>query len=84
MRLSAVWGSSGGGKSTVALALGAAFARRKEDCLILSTDSGCPSLPLYLPRTTELNGNHSIGSLLEQKTMSEGSLKNRIHRHPKS
>lgn len=84
MKLTAVWGSSGGGKSTVALALAATFVREKEDTLVIGMDSCTPSLPVYLPRTTDLTGNQSIGSLLEQKTITESALKDRIHRHPKS
>lgn len=84
MRLTAVWGSSGGGKSTVALALAASFAHRKKDTLVIGMDSCTPSLPVYLPRSIGLTDNQSIGSLLEQKTIAESALKDRIHRHPKS
>ena len=84
MTLTAVWGSSGSGKSAVALALGAALARRKEDTLIISTDGCTPALPVYLPRNNGLAASNSIGGLLELQNLTEGSLKGRIHRHPKS
>lgn len=84
MTLTAVWGSSGSGKSAVALALGAALARRKEDTLVICTDSCTPALPVYLPRSTALTASNSIGGLLELQSPSEASLKGRIHRHPKS
>lgn len=84
MKLTAIWGSSGGGKSTVALALGAALAGQKEDALIIGADACTPSLPLYLPGRTDLNVNHSLGGLLERANPTEGALKDHIHRHPKS
>lgn len=84
MTLTAVWGSSGSGKSTVALALGAVLAKRGEDTLVIGTDACTPSLALYLPNHTSLTPNHSIGGLLELTDPTEGSLKDRIHQHPKS
>ena len=84
MKMTEVWGSSGAGKTITALALGAAFAKQRKDTLILSTDTCTPALPLYLPRRTDLKSNNSIGGMLEEEHVTEASLKDRIHRHPKS
>lgn len=83
MYLIASWGSSGGGKSTVALAIASTLARRKRDVLLLSADGKTPALPMLLPTQT-LNGNNSIGPLLEDRELTEASLKNRMNQHPKS
>lgn len=82
MRLIAVWGSPGSGKTTVALALAAQLARRKRDILVLGTDNGVPSLPVYLPGVT-IPTSGSIGRALE-RTVSEETLKGRLHKHPRS
>ena len=84
MTLTAVWGSPDAGKTTVALALGAAWANQHKDVLILGVDACVPSLTQYLPRNNTLTDRHSIGGLLEAPTPTEAGLKDRIHRHPKS
>lgn len=84
MNLTIVWGSSGAGKTAVALSLAAALAKKHEDTLVISNDSRTPALPVYLPGNTGLIGANSLGALLEQPVVSEGTLKDRIHRHPKS
>lgn len=82
MRLIAVWGASGAGKTTLALTVAAELARRKQDVLVIGADNGTPCLPIYLP-TASLPSNASIGTALE-RTVTEASLKGRIHKHPKS
>lgn len=84
MNLITVWGSSGAGKTAVALSLAAALAKGREDVLVISNDTRTPSLPVYLPTCNTLTGANSIGGVLEQTTISESVLKDRIHRHPKS
>lgn len=79
----ASWGSSGSGKSTIALALAAQLAHRKHDVLLLSTDTKNPALPFYLPNS-KLDSRHSIGGLLELDHLIEAHLKDKIHKHPKS
>jgi MinD-like ATPase involved in chromosome partitioning or flagellar assembly len=83
MKLIAVWGSSGAGKTTVSLAL-AAVLSKNEDVLVISTEDRSPALPVYLPSVNNLNTNNSIGSLLDiPENISESSLKGRLHQHPK-
>ena len=83
MYLIASWGSSGAGKTTVALAAAAALAKRKREVLVISTDSRTPSLPVFLP-TVDLSPNQSIAELLTKTEITEAQLKGRIHKHPKS
>ena len=49
MYLISSWGSSGSGKTTVALALASAFAKRNADVLLLSAEMRTPLLPVLLP-----------------------------------
>ena len=84
MHLIASWGSSGAGKTTVALALAAAFASKKKDTLILSADTRTPSLPVLLPMVKDIDGNNSVGPLLAADKLTEAALKDRMVRHPKN
>lgn len=84
MRLIASWGSSGAGKTAVALALASALVKQKAEVLIIGADNRTPALPVYLPLTTALTGVNSLGSLLEKESITEANLKGRIHKHPKS
>lgn len=84
MFLIASWGSSGAGKTTVAMALASALAHRKKDVLILSSEMRTPELPVLLPTVTGLTGNHSIGPLLTMSEQTEAALKDRMIGHPKS
>lgn len=84
MFLIASWGSSGAGKTTVAVALASAFAQRKKDVLILSSEMRTPELPVLLPTVTGLTGNNSIGPILTATELTEAALKDRMIRHPKS
>lgn len=82
MKIVAVWGASGAGKTTLALAAAAELARRKRDVLVLGADNGAPCLPVYLPHSS-LSPAASIGPALEHPA-SEASLKDRLHKHPRS
>lgn len=84
MYLIASWGSSGAGKTTVSVALASAFARKKRDVLVISTDSRTPSLPVFLPSTQGLTTRNSVAELLSKKEFGEGQLKDRIVKHPQS
>lgn len=84
MFLIASWGSSGAGKTTVAVALASALAQRKKDVLILSSEMRTPELPVLLPTVTGLTGNNSIGPILTSTDLTEAALKDRMIRHPKS
>ncbi|MEA4894082.1 MAG: AAA family ATPase [Oscillospiraceae bacterium] len=83
MKTIASWGSSGAGKTTVALALAAQLAKTNPDTLVISMDSRTPALPVYLPGQN-LGALNSLGSLLETPNFIECGLKDKIHRQPKS
>ena len=84
MKIIASWGSSGGGKSTVALALAAQATSLKKDTLVICAESRTPALPVYLP-ASNLSAQNSLGSVLESSdNFTESILKDKIHRHPKS
>lgn len=84
MFLIASWGSSGAGKTTLAMALASVFAQRKKDVLVLSSEMRTPELPVLLPTVTGLTGNNSIGPILTATELTESVLKDRMIRHPKS
>lgn len=84
MHMIASWGSSGAGKTAVALALASAFAERKQDVLILSSDTRTPALPVLLPMVKDIDSRNSIGPLLGSSELTEAALKEKLIRHPKS
>lgn len=84
MHMIASWGSSGSGKTTVAMALATAFAEKKKDVLILSSDTRTPALPVLLPMVKDIDGRNSIGPLLVSKTLTEPALKEKLIRHPQN
>lgn len=84
MKITTVWGSSGSGKTTIALALAAQFVNHKEDSLVIGMDSRTPMLPVYLPNMRDLTRIHSLGAVLERPSVTEGDLKDRLLRHPQS
>lgn len=84
MRMIASWGSSGAGKTTVAMALAAAFAQKKKEVLVLSSEARTPALPVLLPMVKDIDGRNSIGPLLAAPEMTQAALKDRMIRHPKS
>lgn len=85
MYLIASWGSSGAGKTTVALALASVFAEQKKDVLILSTEMRTPELPVLLPTAAGLTSKNSIGPLLTgQQELTESMLKDKMIQHPGS
>jgi len=84
MKIIASWGSSGAGKTAIALALAAQFSKSKKDTLVISSESRTPALPVYLP-ARDFGAQNSLGSVLEcTDGFTEGALKDKIHRHPKN
>lgn len=83
VKMIASWGSSGGGKSTLAVALAAKLAKHNKNVVIIAADTKTPALPLFLPRM-DFSPTNSIGSMLTDMTMNYGGLKDKIHLHPKS
>lgn len=84
MYIIASWGSSGSGKTSIALALAAAFAQKRQDTLIVSSETRTPALPVILPMTKGIDGRNSIGPLLSAPVVNESELKDKMIRHPKS
>lgn len=82
MKLIASWGSSGAGKSTIALAVAAELVQRRKDVLVLGMDTRTPMLPVYLPEA-KLTAHNSLGAVFEQD-INEGALKDKMMRHPQS
>lgn len=84
MKVIASWGSSGAGKTTVALALAAQFAKLKKDTLVICSESRTPALPVYLP-ASDFGAQNSLGAVLESTDrFTESILKDKIHKHPKN
>lgn len=82
MKLIASWGSSGSGKTTIALATAAQLIRRHKDVLVIGMDTRTPMLPVYLPND-KLQRENSIGGVFEQE-ISEAALKDKMLPHPQS
>lgn len=84
MKMITVWGSSGAGKSTLSLGIATELAARHNDVLLISTCGRTPALPVFLPTEKNITGQNSIGPLLVSKDITEGSLKDKIIKHPNS
>lgn len=82
MKLIASWGSSGAGKTTIALAVAAELVRRRKDVLVIGMDTRTPMLPVYLPNAN-LDRKNSLGAVFEQE-ISEAALKDKMIPHPQS
>lgn len=76
-KLVSVYGSSGSGKSTIALSLAQALTVRKKNVVLLSADVQSPALPVWLPNQ-KFVPNNSLGMVLSANIISEGTLKDRI------
>jgi MinD-like ATPase involved in chromosome partitioning or flagellar assembly len=84
VKMIAAWGSSGSGKTTVALALAAALAKLKQNIIIISGDLSTPAMPVFIPTEQNLTAKHSLGALLTADKISFDTLKDKIHIHPNS
>lgn len=82
MKLIASWGSSGAGKTTIALAVAAQLIQRRKDVLVIGTDTRTPMLPVYLPNN-QLDRKNSLGGIFEQE-VTEAALKDKLLQHPQS
>lgn len=82
MKLIASWGSSGAGKTTMALAVAAELVQRRKDVLVLGMDTRTPMLPVYLPNA-KLTPINSLGAVFEQE-VKEAALKDKMLPHPQS
>lgn len=82
MKLIASWGSSGAGKTTMALAVAAELVQRRKDVLVMGMDTRTPMLPVYLPNA-KLTSANSLGAVFEQD-VTEAALKDKMLPHPQS
>jgi len=70
----AVWGSPGSGKSTVAVKLAKYLTDQKYNTVLVLCDMTAPMLPCICP-SSELDGEHSLGSILAAAHISESLIK---------
>lgn len=76
----AVWGSPGCGKTTVAVKLAKYLAEKKQDVVLLLADSTTPMIPCICP-PGELEGDHSLGSILVGNAITETLVKHNCNTH---
>jgi CO dehydrogenase nickel-insertion accessory protein CooC1 len=76
----AVWGSPGCGKTTVAVKLAKYLADRKKNVVLLLCDCTTPMLPCICP-PGDLEGDHSLGSILAANSITESLVKNNCNTH---
>ncbi len=81
-RMLAVWGSPGCGKTTVAVKLAACLAQQKKDVALLLCDMNTPMLPCICP-PGDLEGEHSLGSILAASHVSESLVRHNCVTHKK-
>ncbi len=73
----AVWGSPGSGKTTVAVKIAKYLADRKKNVVLLLCDMTAPMLPCICP-PSELEGEHSLGSILAATHVTEPLIKHNL------
>ena len=76
----AVWGSPGSGKTTTAVKLAKYLADKKKDVALLLCDSTTPMIPCICP-PGELEGDHSLGSILVANAITQTLLKQGCNTH---
>lgn len=83
MKMIAVWGASGSGKSTVSLAIAHYITNEmKKNTILISADRTSPMFSTFLP-TKEFKREYSLGAFLDGSINKE-NLKYKIHRHEKN
>jgi MinD-like ATPase involved in chromosome partitioning or flagellar assembly len=70
----AVWGSPGSGKTVAAVKLAKYLADQKRNTVLVLCDATAPMLPSVCP-PSELDGEHSLGSILAAAHVSEPLIK---------
>lgn len=73
----AVWGSPGSGKTTVAVKLAQYIASKKQNVVLVLCDMTAPMLPCICP-PSELDGEHSLGSVLAATHVTEPLVKHNL------
>lgn len=76
----AVWGSPGCGKTTVSVRLAKHLADKKKNVVLLLCDMTAPMLPCICP-PTDLEGEHSLGSILAAAHVTETLVKHHCNTH---
>lgn len=81
----AVWGSPGSGKTVTAVKIAKQLADRKKNVVLLLCDMTAPMLPCICP-PSELEGEHSLGSILAAAHVTEPLIKHNLvtlkkHKH---
>lgn len=81
----AVWGSPGSGKTVTAVKIAKHLADRKKNVVLLLCDMTAPMLPCICP-PSELEGEHSLGSILAAAHVTEPLIKHNLvtlkkHKH---
>ena len=67
-KMVAVWGSTGGGKTTTSIKVAKELAASKKNVIVVLCDDETPSLPLLLPNAVNYE---SLGDLLSQPTITQ-------------
>ena len=73
----AVWGSPGSGKTVTAVKIAKYLADRKKNVVLLLCDMTAPMLPCICP-PSELEGEHSLGSILAAAHVTEPLIKHNL------
>ena len=73
----AVWGSPGSGKTITAVKIAKHLADRKKNVVLLLCDMTAPMLPCICP-SSELDGEHSLGSILAATHVTEALIKHNL------
>lgn len=81
-KIISVWGSSGSGKSLVAVALAHLFNQKKKSAIVVSSDRTTPMFSCYLP-FNKFDEKNSLGVLLNSG-IDASSLKNKLHCNDKA
>lgn len=82
-KLISVYGSSGGGKSTVALALAHTLTKNKRNVILISADTQSPALPVWVPNQ-KFTANNSLGRVLTASSVNKSVLKDKLIPHPQN
>lgn len=72
-----VWGSPGSGKTTAAVKLAQYIAGKKQNVVLVLCDMTAPMLPCICP-PSELDGEHSLGSVLAATHVTEPLIKHNL------
>lgn len=73
----AVWGSPGSGKTVTAVKIAKHLAQQKQNVVLLLCDMTAPMLPCICP-PSELECEHSLGSILAAAHVTEGLIKHNL------